>query len=420
MITISQHGPRLWLLGRGYFLWVSFAALLHGEVAGACSAGADGTAGGAVGAAGDARLPDVPGGALPPDFLMAGGGDVLGCEVPVQELLPLAREGGVAAGEVVEPREHLAPAAIGTACAAHAAGGCGLPDMASVALPPDLAVAVGRELVGRKIAVQARVPLGGQIGMARGEVVLAGNDAAAGADGTAPACGTAGDTGLPAVACGALPPDDALAASADITRREGTVLRRVPLGGEGRIDGGKVVCPGLHAVAAADGAACAAAGAGLDLGLPDVALGTLPPDAPLAAGTNVLRREGAVLRRMPLGGESGMGGGEVVRSGLHLAAAAHGAATVVGGAGVDSGGPGVARLTAPVHALLAAVGDGRRRERRIGGGVPLSEQVNIARADAVVLQTLAHRPLPFHTRHVGQNKHFVWRDKELAEICILI
>ena len=420
MITISQHGPRLWLLGRGYFLRVSFAALLHGEVAGACSTGADGTAGGAVGAAGDARLPNVPGGALPPDLFVAGWGDLLGRERAIECLLPLARESGIAAGEVVEACQDFVPAAIGAACATHAAGGCGLPGVARLTLPPDLAVAVGRDLLRREGAILLRMPLGGRGGMARGKVVLSGHDASAGADGTAPACGTAGDTGLPAVACGALPPDDALAASADIARREGTVLRRVPLGGEGRIDGGKVVCPGLHAVAAADGAACAAAGAGLDLGLPDVALGTLPPDAPLAAGTNVLRREGAVLRRMPLGGESGMGGGEVVRSGLHLAAAAHGAATVVGGAGVDSGGPGVARLTAPVHALLAAVGDGRRRERRIGGGVPLSEQVNIARADAVVLQTLAHRPLPFHTRHVGQNKHFVGRDKELAEICILI
>lgn len=378
-------------------------------MAGACSTGADGTAGGAVGAASDARLPDVPGGALPPDFFVAGWGDLLRRERAIECLLPLARESGIAAGEVIEACQDFAPAAIGAACATHAAGGCGLPGVARLTLPPDLAVAVGRDLLRRECAILLRMPLGGKGGMARGEVVLSGHDASAGADGTAPACGTAGDTGLPAVACGALPPDDALAASADIARREGTVLRRVPLGSEGRIDGGKVVCPGLHAVAAADGAACAAAGAGLDLGLPDVALGTLPPDAPLAAGTNVLRREGAVLRRMPLGSEDRVGGGEVVHPGLHLAAAAHGAAAVVRGAGVDGGSPSVARGTAPVHALLAAVGDGRRGERRIGGAVPLGEQMQCAGADAVILQALTHRAPSFMPHRYQQNKHFVER-----------
>ena len=63
---------------------LSLSAFLHGEVRGAGLAGADGAAAAAVGAAVDAGLPDVAGGALPPDFLMAGGGDVLGREIAVQ------------------------------------------------------------------------------------------------------------------------------------------------------------------------------------------------------------------------------------------------------------------------------------------------------------------------------------------------
>lgn len=409
MITISQHGPRLWLLGRGYFLRVSFAALLHGEVAGACSAGADGTAGGAVGAAGDARLPDVPGGALPPDFFVAGWGDLVGREGAVQGLLPLARESGIAAGEVVETCQDFVPAAIGAACAAEAAGGCGLPGVAPVALPPDLAVAVGRDLLRREDAILFKMPLGGKGGMARGEVVLSGHDASAGANGTAPACDPAGDARLPDVALIALPPDLALAACTHIAWCEGAVLFRMPLSGNVGVGGGEVVHPWFHLPAGAHRTASAAQGAGLDCGLPGVALRALPPDAPRAASADILRREGAVFLRVPLACKGGMGGGEVVHPRLDLTAAAHGTTAVVRGARADGGFPGVPPGTAPMHALFAAIADGLGRARAIGGTVPLGEQMQCAGADAIITQALTHRAPSFMSHRYQQNKHFVER-----------
>ena len=51
---------------------VSLEPFLHGEVAAACFTCADGAAAAAVGAAVDGGLPDVAGGALPPDFFVAG------------------------------------------------------------------------------------------------------------------------------------------------------------------------------------------------------------------------------------------------------------------------------------------------------------------------------------------------------------
>ena len=378
-----------WLFALG-----SFATLLHGEAAAACFACADGAAAAAVGAAVDGGLPDMAGGALPPDFFVAGLGDRLGCEVPVQELLPLAGEGGTLAGEIVKPGQDFAAAAIGTAAVTPgAAGDGGLVVMPERAAPPDFAVGSGRHLLGREGAVLCGMPFAGDLRELAGKVVEPGEHLPPAAHGTAIAAVAAGNAGLPLMSAGTAPPDLAAAAGGDIARGEGAVLRGMPLGGESGVARGEVILPGLHLPAGAHGTA-GALHAGFDLGLPLVPLLTAPPGFVMAGGGELLRRQAAILCGMPLARKGWLGGGEVVEPGAHLPPAAHGTAAAGGRAVVHGGLPMMALRTAPMGAELAAVAGIFRRMRQIGRGLPLLQQIHSAGAAAVSRQCLLHTITP--------------------------
>lgn len=378
-----------WLFALG-----SFATLLHGEMAGADLACADGAAAAAVGAAVDGGLPDMAGGTLPPDFFVAGLSDVLGREVPVQELLPLARKGGIARGEVIEPGQDFASAAIGAAAVSPgAAGDGGLVIVPEGAAPPDLAVGCRRHLLRCEGAILLGMPFTGDLRELAGKVVEPGEHLSAAAHRTAIAAMAAGDARLPLMSAGTAPPDLAAAAGADIAWGEGAVLRGMPLGSENRVARGEVVLSGKDLLAGTDGTACALH-AGFDLGLPLMPLLTAPPGFVMAGGGELLRRQAAILCGMPLARKGWLGGGEVIEPCAYLPPAAHGTAAAGGRAVVHGGLPMMTLRTTPMGAELDAVAGVFRRMRQIGRGLPLLQQIHSAGAAAVSRQCLLHTITP--------------------------
>ena len=144
------------------------------------------------------------------------------------------------------------------------------------------------------------MPLAGYLWIEAGEGVIAGKDVAVGAEGTACTVDTGFDLSAPFVAVGAKPPHEPVAAGKDVGRGEGPVLCRLPLAGEVGISGGEVCFAGDGAPTCAIGAACAAAAAGVDGGLPVVAVGAGPPYAALAAAGDGLWGEREIFLGVPL------------------------------------------------------------------------------------------------------------------------
>ena len=205
----------------------------------------------------------------------------------------------------------------------------GLPLVTAGAAPPDFFAAAGEYMVRGEGAVFCWVPLFGDGGIARGQIVEAGEHFFIGAVGTAAvALGAAGDDSLILMPLVAAPPDFAIAGGSDVLGRQRSVFRRMPLAGDFGILAGQVIFAGDDLFACADWATAAAAAAG-DGCLIGVAFGTDPPDFAPTAGDNVGWGEGAVFGWMPLSGELGIEAGEIVLAGLDELIGANGTAGAV-------------------------------------------------------------------------------------------
>ena len=160
------------------------------------------------------------------------------------------------------------------------------------------------------------------------------------------AAGPGGHSGLPLVALFTLPPHSAPAARGQGVRGEGTVLGRVPLGGQVGVEGGQAVFPrqdlpvGAHRTAAARDP-------GFDLRPPHMALFTLPPHCLVTAGQYILGPQAAVEGGVPLGGQVGEAGGQVAASRQRDLAGAHRAARAIPRAGCHPRLPLMAFFTEP-------------------------------------------------------------------------
>ena len=288
------------------FGWVPFggyARIFCGEIVEAwehLGIGAVWAAAVALGAAGDGGLILVAFVADPPDFFVAGGGDLLWSEAAVFGWVPFFGDGRILAGEVVDARNDLFAGADWAAAAVDTGGDGCAPFVAFVADPPDFAPSTGDDIGWGEVAVFGWVPLASELGIVGGEVVIAGKDVAVGADGTACTVDTGFDLSAPFVAVGAKPPHEPVAAGKDVGRGEGPVLCRLPLAGEVGISGGEVCFAGDGAPTCAIGPACAAAAAGVDGGLPVVAVGAGPPYAALAAAGDGLWGEREIFLGVPL------------------------------------------------------------------------------------------------------------------------
>ena len=263
--------------------------------------GAVGTAAVALGAAGDDSLILMPLVAAPPDFAIAGGSDVVRRQRSVFRRMPLAGDVWILAGEVVFAGDDLfACADWATAAAAAAGDGC-LIGVAFGTDPPDFAPTAGDNVGWGEGAVFGWMPLSGELGIEAGEIVLAGLDELIGANGTAGAVDTRFYLCPPFVAVVTLPPHESMAAGQDIGWGERGIFGWVPLTSEIWIGCGEVVHAGQRQSSAAIWAACAAAGAGVDGGLPVVTVGTGPPDFAFAAVADAVGGEWRVARAVPLG-----------------------------------------------------------------------------------------------------------------------
>ena len=237
----------------------------------------------------------------PPDFFVAGGGDVVWGEGAVFGRVPLTGDVWILAGEVVFAGDDLFACADWATAAAAAAGDGRLIGVAFGTDPPDFAPTAGDNVGWGEGAVFGWMPLGGELGIEAGEIVLAGLDELIGANGTTGAVDTRFYLCSPFVAVVTLPPHESMAAGQDIGWGEGGIFGWVPLTSEIWIGCGEVVHAGQRQSSAAIWAACAAAGAGVDGGLPVVTVGTGPPDFTFAAVADAVGGEWRVARAVPLG-----------------------------------------------------------------------------------------------------------------------
>lgn len=195
--------------------------------------------------------------------------------------------------------------------------------------------------------------------------------------------GAAVDDGLPGVACAALPPHTPPAARGDVLRREGAVEGRVPLAGDGWVEGGEVVVADKHFFIGTVGASAAAHGAAGDDCLVVVAFFTAPPDFFVAGWGDFVWRECAVFAGMPLSGNGWIKRSQVVKPCQHFLASADGAAAAVDAAG-NAGLVVMAFLTVPPHFAAGAGHHVRRRESAIFRRVPLPRQVRIKTCEIII------------------------------------
>lgn len=247
------------------------------------------------------RLVGVAQRAAPPHFAIGIGGQLLGPQCAVFGRVPLGRDLRELGRQIVLAHQHRLPGADRTAAAAR----CPrrhrrLPCVALFTKPPDLPIAAGLHRVRGQGSILCRVPLGRQRREPCQKVILPGRKLPVGADGTAAAVDPGFYLGLPVVALLTAPPDLPVAARQHVRRRQRAVFFRIPLGRQRRIERLQVALPRPGPPARTVGAARLTAGAGIGRRLPDMALGTAPPDLLLAAIGDRLRRHGCVARLIPL------------------------------------------------------------------------------------------------------------------------
>ena len=151
----------------------------------------------------------------------------------------------------------------------------------------------------------------------------------------------------------ASPPHLSAAVGGDGLRRQRAVSLPVPLRGDLRELGGKIVLPGDDHPSGAHRAALAV-GLGGDNGLPFVALAAPPPDFFVASWPHVPQGKTAVLADMPLSGQVGAKGGKVIFTGDCDLPGTVGAAGPQQGLGLDLRLPLVALFTLPPDLFVAA------------------------------------------------------------------
>lgn len=173
----------------------------------------------------------------------------------------------------------------------------------------------------------------------------------------------------------AAPPDLPVGIGGDLAGGQEPVFGGMPLGSQGREGAGQVIFAGEHLLAGAHWAA-RSPDPGDHGGLPRMALGALPPHLPLGPGGDVAGAKGPVLLRVPLPGQLGVGGGQVVLSRLQPAPGAHRASGALDPA-VDPSLPDVAPVAAPPHFPVAAWQDLCRGQIPVFGGMPLGGQLGV-------------------------------------------
>lgn len=263
--------------------------------------GAVRTAAAALGAAGDDGLVVMAFVAEPPNFAVAGGGDVVGGQCAVFGGVPRFGNLRVKGGEVVFPGDDFFTGTDGTTAAVCAAGDGGLIGMSMLTKPPDFAAAAGRNVLWSEGAIFGGVPLFCQVVIEGGEVVFAGLHFFVAANGAAGAAYAAFYLGAPFMPLLAAPPDETMAAGKKGAGLEVAVFGGVPFFDQRWVEGGEVCLTGDRQMFVAIRTAGACAGACVHGGLPMMAVGAGPPNAAFAAAADGVWRQRQIARAVPLG-----------------------------------------------------------------------------------------------------------------------
>lgn len=203
----------------------------RGEVVEPCQhflIGTVGAAAAALGAAGDDGLVVMALFAAPPDFAIAGWGDVFRRKRAIFRGVPLARDVGVLTGQIVITWNNDFSCTDGAAAAGDAADNAGLVVVAFLALPPDFAPCAGHHVRRSEGTIFRRMPLARNVWIEASEVIVASLHLFVGADGAASAIDTGFDLRLPLMAMLTAPPNDAMAAGQYLVRGDAAVFLRVP------------------------------------------------------------------------------------------------------------------------------------------------------------------------------------------------
>lgn len=233
-LAIAGWGDLRWQQGTIFFRmpFSGEVRVLTGEVVVASDddfAGAHRTAA-AVDTAGDAGLPGMAFGALPPDTAVCTRHHVARREGTVFGGMPLLRKMWVETGQVVITLFELFVGADGTTGAIHPRFDLRAPCVAFGTAPPNKAVTARQHLTWCEIAVFLRMPLFGKCRMDSSQIVFACNGITSGTIGTACATTSSGmNRRLPAVPICAAPPNTLFAAMGHSRRCKRCVARSVPL-----------------------------------------------------------------------------------------------------------------------------------------------------------------------------------------------
>lgn len=183
----------------------------------------------AVDTAGDAGLPGVAFGALPPDTTACARHHVTRREGAVFGGMPLLRKMWVATGQVVVTFFELFVGADGTTGAIHPRFDLRAPCVAFGTAPPNKAVTAGQHLTWCEIAVFLRMPFFGERRIGGGQIGFTSYGVAPSAVGTACATTSSGmNRRLPAVPIGTAPPNMFFAAMRHSRRCKRCVTLIVP------------------------------------------------------------------------------------------------------------------------------------------------------------------------------------------------
>lgn len=183
----------------------------------------------AVDTAGDAGLPGVAFGALPPDTAACAWHHIARREGAVFDGMPLLRKMWVETGQVVVTLFELFVGADGTTSAIHPRFDLSAPGVAFGTAPPNKAVTARQHLTWCEIAVFLRMPFFGKCRIGGGQIGFTSYGVAPSAVGTACATTSSGmNRRLPAVPIGTAPPNMFFAAMRHSRRCKRCVTLIVP------------------------------------------------------------------------------------------------------------------------------------------------------------------------------------------------
>ena len=124
----------------------------------------------------DSSFPNMSFAAPPPDPFMTPQCYHFRCQTVIQRIVPLSSDSWEKRCKIIEASQNAPPCAVwATGVFYSSCSNNGLPFMPKCALPPDLSVAEGSDLIRSQTSVAFRVPLCGDVWKKRRQIILTGH-----------------------------------------------------------------------------------------------------------------------------------------------------------------------------------------------------------------------------------------------------